>query len=236
MSARSAAAPGRTPPGEGRSPASSASASTVRNGRPERHRVDAARRARPLPASFVQLRNSTQAPLRFCQRLRRADMHPHALHAHAVGPASRDRLVPDHVEREGALRAALEQARMRQRHARERERHDLLLEPAPADAPVGIQREVAAPLVAVARRGERQQQQAVHARVVPGPGEAGQVGADALDPHRVGSCGSRTARRPSRGRAFLTPPPVSSRAARSSEISIGGALRLLRCRSIWSAL
>ena len=75
---------------------------------------------------------------------------------------------------------------MRDRHAGECERHQLLLDLAAADAAVAAEGEVAAPLIAVAGRRQRQHHQAVHARVVPGVHQARQVGADALDPHRIG--------------------------------------------------
>ena len=181
--------------------------------------------------------SAAQALLGFRQRVRRADMHPHAVHAHAVGPAGGDRPAPHPVEREGAFRAAVEQARMGDRHAGEGERHDLLLDALAADAPVALEREVAAPLVAVARRGERQQQQAVHgarrprrptsrARLEPTPSI-----------HTESALWIRKAPGPSRGSAFFTPPPVSSSAARSSEISMRGARRAAAgAASIRSAL
>src|SRR5581483_897887 len=112
---------------------------------------------RPLSPS-LQL---TQALLGLRERNRRADVHPYAVHAHAVGAAPLDRPRPYLVEREGSLGGIIEQAGMRDRHAREGERHDLLLCPPAADAPVGCEGEIAAPLVAVAARGQRQHQETV---------------------------------------------------------------------------
>ena len=207
---------GRGPPGTGRLPLTRASASAAQERLPSRSGIYAERAGigsagglGPFPSS----KNShVQVLLGLRQRIRRADMHPRALHAHAVGAPRRDRRAPHGVEREGALRASLEQARVRERHAGECERHHLLLDLAPADAAVALEREIAAALVAEAVRGQRQQHQAVHARIVPGLRQPRQVGAHALDPHRVGVVDQEGAG-PSRGRAFFTPPPVSSSVA-----------------------
>ena len=103
----SCSGPGRAPAGH-RQIAGQQRLGQRRQERPaRRHRVDAPRRPhRRRPFVFLSAsKNSAQAPLRFRQRVRRADMHPHAIHAHAVGAARRDRPAPHQVEREGAVRA-----------------------------------------------------------------------------------------------------------------------------------
>ena len=64
------------------------------------------RRTGRTAAPFLFLsasKNTAQAPLCFCQRIRRADMHPHAIHAHPVSATRGDRTAPHQVEREGAV-------------------------------------------------------------------------------------------------------------------------------------
>src|SRR5204863_7817057 len=138
--------------------------------------------AKVWPLLISDLLGPTETLFGFGQRGWRADMHPLAVHAHAVGPAGANRPAPYEVEREGALRAAVEQTRMGDRHAGEGEGHDLLLDALAADTPVAVQREVASALVAMASRGDRQQQQAIHGRVVPGARQTRQIGAHSLDP------------------------------------------------------
>src|ERR1051326_1584153 len=115
--------------------------------------------AQGRPPLISDLLGPTETLFGFGQRGWRADMHPLAVHAHAVGPAGANRPAPYEVEREGALRAAVEQTRMGDRPAGEDEGHDLLRDAFAPDARVAVQREVASALLAMARRGDRQQQQ-----------------------------------------------------------------------------
>ena len=92
-------------------------------------------------------------------------------------------------------------------------------------APLLVEEEIAAPGIADGTHGGGEQQQRIHARVVPGAAPASE-GWAARPPARTNwSCAAGTASWPSSGSAFLMPPPVSSSAPRSSEMTIRGAVR-----------
>src|SRR5262245_53431906 len=102
-----------------------------------------------LPLLASRLPSGTQALLCFGKRGWRADVHPHAIHAHAKGATGGDRPGPHPVERKGALGSVVKEPRMGDRHAGERERHDLLFDASAADAPIACKREVATPVIAM---------------------------------------------------------------------------------------
>src|SRR5262245_27469318 len=108
------------------------------------------------PLLSLKAPSDTQALLCFGKRGWRADVHPHAVHAHAKGATGGDRPVPHPVEREGALGGVVKEPWMGDRHAGERKRHDLLFEASAADAPIGCQRKIATPVIAMARGNCRQ--------------------------------------------------------------------------------
>ena len=133
-------------------------ASAVRNGRPA-----ATVKMRGHRDLVVANRTRDQCGCRHCQiclsasveRVGRADVHPHALHAHAEERPALDRPASHTMLSEKRPAGALEQARMRDRHAGEGERHDSC-SPRRRIAAVAVQREVAAALVAeaVSRRAQ----------------------------------------------------------------------------------
>src|SRR5256885_15492491 len=94
--------------------------------------------AKVWPLLISDLLGPTETLFGFGQRGWRADMHPLAVHAHAVGPAGANRAAPYEVERECAFGAGVEQTRMGDRHAGEGEGHDLLLDALAADTPVAV--------------------------------------------------------------------------------------------------
>src|SRR5690349_15338413 len=101
---------------------------------------------------FSDPKITVQVLLGFGERLGRADMHPHAVHAYAMSAARSDRSAPHQVQRKGAVGARVEEARVGDGHAGERERDDLLLHLTTADPAIALQCEVAAALVAMTGR------------------------------------------------------------------------------------
>ena len=162
------------------------------------------------------------------QRCRCADMHPVPVEPHAVEASFGKRPVPEKVQREFAVRCALEQPRIAERHAGKGEGHDLTLASA-LQPPVRRHGEIALAAIADARIERSEQKQGVHDLRVPQFQHAHERRARAFAPHRVGIL-DEEGTRAEQGSARLAPPPVSSSTPRSSETRIAGFVPSRRAR------
>src|SRR5262245_37967378 len=100
-------------------------------------------------------------------------MEPLAIVAQAEQPPGLDGAVVEQVEREGALRCALEQARMQDLDARVDEGRHFPFPPA-ADSAELIDEEIAPAVIADCRGGGLQEQEPIHPFYVPELGETEQ--------------------------------------------------------------
>ena len=110
-------------------------------------------------------------------------MHPHAFEPQAKQAAGRAGAVEQPRQRKFAGGRIGEQRRRKDRRAGIDERHDLALRAAPQPA-VGRHGEVAAPGIADAARGRRQQQQRIHRGRIEGVAKTREIRLHAVDPDR----------------------------------------------------
>ena len=165
----------------------------------------------------------------------RADMHPGAFEPQAEQPPGLDRAIEHAVERELALRRIGEQRGREHRGARIDERRHLALG-ARAQPPVRRHREIAAPLIADAGRGRREQQQDIHAGRDRTRREPREIRRHALDPERVGIHEEKRRVAEQRQRLDDAAAGIEQFAALVGDHDASAACGPSRCFSIWSAM
>ncbi len=192
-------------------------------------------RSRALPFSGIMLRRRLpRLPVGSRDRGRRLDVDPEAVEPDPEQPPRRDGAVEEEIQREGAFRRTFEEPRREDGGAGIDERRDRALGAA-RHAPVLVEREIAAAGIADGMDASRRGAGCASMRSASQPPASQRRLGRTPSSQKESELRSRNGASPRSGSARFTPPPVSSSASRSSEITIFGARRAFRCASRTSA-
>ena len=151
------------------------------------------------------------------------DVHPRAVKRHAEQAAGSDSAIPKQIKREGSAGAILEQARLRERDAGEDKGRRVATD-TPQNAALGVEREVAGTRVAEAGGDRAPAASGVSMRASSQAANKRSRLALSRSIQTESELWTRKDRASSNGSALRTPPPVSSRRPRSSEMVMAGLM------------